>query len=322
MKILLTGCAGFIGSNVAALLSEQDHEVVGIDNLNDAYDTRLKHWRLSQLDGLGGFSFTRLDLSDAGGLSGLFRDREFDAVINLAARAGVRQSIENPTVYYETNVLGTLNLLELCKDHGVSKFVLASTSSVYGDAERPYREDARTDRPLSPYAASKKAAEGLCYTYHHVYGIDSTVFRFFTVYGPSGRPDMSIFRFIRWIAEEEPITLFGDGSQERDFTYVEDVARGVAAGLKPVGYEIINIGSDRPVTISSVIASIEDRFDKNAVIDHQPFQSTDVRATWADISKADRILDWRPQVTLEQGLANAADWYIDNRDWASRLALE
>ena len=321
MRLLVTGCAGFIGWNVSELLLKEGHSVVGIDNLNNAYDVRLKEWRLSQFKGKSEFSFHRLDITELGALEPIFQKDSFDAAINLAARAGVRQSVEDPWVYYETNVTGTLNLLELCRQHQVSKFILASSSSVYGNGERPFREDSPTDQPLSPYAASKKGAEVLCYTHHSLYALDITALRYFTVYGPASRPDMSPFRFIKWIAEGEPVVIYGDGSQERDFTYVEDIARGTLAALHPVGYEVINLGSDRPVSLLGVIAMLEDLVGTNARIQHQPPMTADVPATWADISKARRVLDWEPQVHLDAGLSKAVDWYLDNREWAQKVLL-
>jgi UDP-glucuronate 4-epimerase len=258
MRIFLTGCAGFIGAKTAELLLEQGYEVIGVDNLNDAYDPTLKRWRLSQLEGKPNFRFQQVDISEWEPTQRVFEAHmPYDAVVNLAARAGVRQSVQNPWVYVATNTTGALNLLELCRQHGIRKYVLASTSSLYANSERPFREDMPTDRPLSPYAASKKGAETMCYTYHHLYGLDITVLRYFTVYGPAGRPDMSIFRFIRWIAEGEPIQVFGDGLQERDFTYVDDIARGTIAALRPLGYEIINLGGDRPVSLKWIIETIE-----------------------------------------------------------------
>jgi len=287
----------------------------------------LKHWRLAQLEGRPGFEFHRLDIGDRHGLAELFRlygaDRKvpFDAVINLAARAGVRQSVENPWVYFETNATGTLNLLELCREFGVKKFVLASTSSLYGkDNPMPYQEDADTNHPLSPYAASKKAAEALCYTYHYLYGIDVTVFRYFTVYGPAGRPDMSLFRFVQWISEGRPVTVYGDGQQSRDFTYVDDIARGTIAGLKPLGYEVINLGSDQPVVLMDAIRLVEKLTGKGAVLEHKPRHPADVLATWADISKAERLLGWRPQTRFEFGILQLMNWYRENRAWASEIA--
>lgn len=322
MRILLTGVAGFIASNVCAQLLDQGHDVVAIDNLNDAYDPRLKRWRLDRLTGRERLEFHQADITDRAVVDALFETPP-DAVINLAARAGVRQSVEDPWVYVDTNTTGTLNLLEACRHHGVGKLVLASTSSLYGARNpRPFREDADTDHPLSPYAASKKAAEAMCYAYHHLHDIDVSIVRYFTVYGPAGRPDMSIFRFVRWIAEGEPLAIYGDGNQERDFTYVDDVARATIAALKPVGYEIINVGGDRPASLRDVIAHIESRLGAKAVLEHHPVQPSDVPATWADISKAGEMLGWKPQISLEEGLDRAVDWYIDNRDWARDIRLE
>jgi UDP-glucuronate 4-epimerase len=318
---LVTGVAGFIASNVARRLLDQGHTVVGVDNVNDAYDVRIKEWRLAQIEGQPGFEFHRLDITDratmAAAFARLHAQAPFDAVINLAARAGVRQSVQDPWAYVDTNVTGTLNLLELCREHDVKKFVLASTSSLYGARNpRPFREDADTNGPLSPYAASKKGAEAMCYTYHYLYGIDVTVFRYFTVYGPAGRPDMSVFRFVKWINEEHPVQVYGDGRQSRDFTYVDDIARGTIAGLKPLGFEVINLGSDEPVVLMDAIRLIERLLDKEALLEHKPRHPADVMATWADIGKAERLLGWRPQVSFEEGISRAVTWYQANRDWA------
>jgi UDP-glucuronate 4-epimerase len=321
MKILVTGCAGFIGSKVSEVCLRDGHEVIGVDNLNTAYDVRLKEWRLSRLAGVSGFAFVRADVVDRTTVRALFSQHSIDTVINLAARAGVRRSLVDPWAYFETNITGTLNLLEGCREHGVVKFVLASTSSLYGDGQRPFREDQPTDRPVSPYAASKKSAETLCYTYHALHGLDITVLRYFTVYGPAGRPDMSPFRFIRWIAEGDPITLYGDGSQERDFTYVDDIAHGTLLALKPLGYEVINLGSDRPVTIGQFIRILEQRLGRTARIDRRPSHPADVRATWADITKARRLLQWAPKTSLEDGVGAAAAWYEEHRSWASTIDL-
>jgi nucleoside-diphosphate-sugar epimerase len=322
MRIFLTGCAGFIGAKTAELLLKEGHEVIGVDNLNDAYDPTLKRWRLQQLLPYPNFHFETLDISEWEPTRVVFTAHmPYDAVINLAARAGVRQSVENPWVYIATNTTGALNLLELCRQHGVQKYVLASTSSLYGNNERPFREDQPTDRPFSPYASSKKGAETLCYTYHHLYGLDITVLRYFTVYGPAGRPDMSIFRFIRWIAEDEPIQLFGDGLQERDFTYVDDIARGTVAALKPLGYEIINLGGDRPVSLRWIIQKLEEYLGKPARWNQQPMHPADVKATWADITKARTLLGWEPQTSLEEGLKRSVEWYLENRSWAKEIVL-
>ena len=318
-KYIVTGCAGFIASRVTRLLLDQGHQVTGLDDLSDGYDPKLKRWRLDQFQDLETFRFSQTDLRDLDAVAKLF-DNDIDAVVNLGARAGVRQSVENPWIYAETNYTGTLNLLELCKEFGVKKFVLASTSSVYGDdTAPPFTEDSATSKPLSPYASSKKAAETLVYSYHYLHGIDATVFRFFTVYGPAGRPDMSIFKFTKAIVEGQPLTLFGGGGS-RDFTHVDDVARGVVAGLRPVGYEIINLGSDHPVRTTHVISLIEKHLGKSAEVVVAERPPVDVESTWADISKAESLLDWKPQVSLEDGIASAVDWYLANRELAMNLA--
>jgi len=319
----VTGAAGFIGSKVSELLLSDGHVVIGVDNLNDAYDVRLKHWRLAQLQNKSGFEFYQQDITDRKGLKDIWESKglRFDAIINLAARAGVRPSVESPWVYFETNTIGTLNLLDLCKEYGVKKFVLASTSSLYGkDNAMPYREDQGTDHPLSPYAASKKAAEAICYSYHYLHGIDVTVFRYFTVYGPAGRPDMMPFRMVQWISEDRPVRVFGDGQQSRDFTYVDDIARGTIAGLKLLGYEVINLGSDVPVVLMAAIRLSEEAIGRKAILDFEPRHRADVTATWADIGKAKRLLDWQPQTNFEEGVKRLVDWYKNNQEWASQIA--
>lgn len=320
MKYLVTGCAGFIGWKVTEFLLAAGHTVVGVDNINTAYDTQVKQWRLKQIEDTPNFEFHRSDICDRDAVRGIF-NTHYDAVINLAARAGVRQSVENPWVYVDTNVTGTLNLLEFCREFEVNKFVLASTSSLYGANNLlPFSEEANTDQPLSPYAASKKGAESLCHSYHHLYGIDVTIFRFFTVYGPAGRPDMSAFRFVQWISEGKPVIVYGDGKQSsRDYTYLEDIARGVIAGLKPLKYEVINLGSDSPIVLIDTIRVIEELVGKEAELSHQPFHPADVRATWADIRKAEKLLGWRPQVTFREGITALVEWYQANREWAKNI---
>lgn len=325
-RYLVTGCAGFIASKVSRVLLDAGHSVVGIDNLNDAYDPRLKQWRLAQLQTHDNFRFHPIDITDLPALEPIFAAEgdtpPFQAVVNLAARAGVRASVANPWVYYQTNCLGTLNLLEMCRRHGIGKFLLASTSSLYGlHNPTPYREDADTNRPVSPYAASKKAAEAMAFTYHHLHGIDVSIPRYFTVYGPAGRPDMSVFRFIRRIAEGESIVVFGDGSQSRDFTFVDDIARGTVAALRPLGYEMINLGGDRQVELRAVIDEIARLVGKSPMIEYRPMHPADVPATWADVSKAARLLDWRPTVSIEEGLRRSVEWYQANRELARSIAL-
>ena len=319
---LVTGAAGFIGSRVSELLLDAGHSVIGIDNLNDAYDVRIKYWRLNRLLGRPDFIFHQWDISDrraleSAQLAGEGQPVSLDGVINLAARAGVRQSVENPWVYVDTNTTGTLNLLELCRRWNIPKFILASTSSIYGaDPSLPTPEEASSDRPLQPYAASKKGAEALCHSYHFLYGIDVTVFRYFTVYGPAGRPDMSMFRFTQWISEGLPLRLNGDGEQSRGFTYVDDIARGTILGLKPLGYEVINLGGHETITINDLIHMLEELIGKKAQIQRLPPNPADMLASWANVGKAKNLLGWEPRVTLLQGVARLVEWYNAERNWA------
>jgi UDP-glucuronate 4-epimerase len=318
---LVTGAAGFIANKVCALLLEQGHAVVGLDNMNDAYDVRLKHWRLARLKQNPNFCFYRQDVCDRPGLDAVFEAHpDITGVINLAARAGVRASVENPWIFLETNTTGTLNLLEACRRYKIDKFVLASTSSIYGnDAPQPTPETAPSSKPLQPYSASKKGAEAMCHAYHFLNGIDVTVVRYFTVYGPAGRPDMVMFRFMKWIAEGEPVRLNGDGEQSRGFTYLDDIARGTVAGLKPLGYEIINLGGHETITINAMIRILEEKLGKQAEVVRYPAHKADMNSNWADVSKARRLLDWAPQVSLQEGIGRMVDWYLQEREWASQV---
>jgi len=325
-KYLVTGVCGFIASQVCRQLLEQGDQVIGVDNLNDYYDVRLKKWRLDQLTShpnANNFRFVKLDIENQENLKELCRSEgPFDAVLNLAARAGVRYSMENPHVYLSTNAEGSLNLLECMREYGYSKFVLASTSSLYAGQKMPFTEDLAVNQPLSPYAATKKAGELMAYSYYKLYGFDVSVVRYFTVFGPAGRPDMSIFRFIKWIDEEVPIELFGDGSQSRDFTYIDDIAKGTIAATKEVGYEIINLGGGRnPVSLNTVISKLEELMGKKAKIEHKAFHIADIKETWADIKKAKQLLGWEPKTTLDQGLENSVKWYMDNRDWLKDVTV-
>jgi len=322
-RYLVTGAAGFIARQVIERLAAEGHEVVGIDNLNDSYDTRLKEWRLQQLARLPQFTFLRDDICRPDLFTELSREfAPFDAVIHLAARAGVRQAVEIPEAYLQTNAMGTLNILEWCRKSGPSKLVLASTSSIYGaNPPLPTPEDADSCHPLQIYAASKKAAEVMAYTYHHLYGLDTTVVRFFTVYGPAGRPDMVMFRFTRWIAEGDPVQITGDGNQMRGFTYLDDIADGVLKALKPVGYEIINLGGHETITINDLLHRIEKLVGKKADIQYIPRHPADVDANWADVSKARRMLGWEPKVTLDEGLSHLVNWYLEQRSWARDIIL-
>ena len=344
--ILVTGAAGFIGSKVAELLLAEGHTVVGVDNLNDYYDVRLKNHRantlLGQTENLrtpptltensaglakaesadGQFHFYHLDIENQQSVDALFEAHEFASILNLAARAGVWHSMENPYVYMSTNTVGTLNLLEAMRRREVNKMVLASTYSLYAGQEMPFVETQPVNTPISPYAATKKAAELMAHSYHYLYGLDISVVRYFTVFGPCGRPDMSMFRFIEWILNEKPIELFGDGEQSRDFTYVDDIARGTIAAQKEVGYEVINLGGgNNPVSINWLIKQFETALAKQGAIKHLPLHKTNLKSSWADIAKAKRLLDWEPKVSLEEGIQKTVEWHQANRAWLDDIRL-
>jgi len=319
-RVLVTGCAGFIGARVCQQFLDSGVKVVGVDNLNDYYDVALKFHRLEKLRANTDFNFFAVDVSDRTALSNVFRDFKFDAVLNLAARAGVRYSMENPYVYQQTNAMGNLNLLEEMRAGGVSKYVLASTSSLYAGQSMPFLESLSVNTPISPYAATKKAAEAMAYSYNYLYDIDVSVLRYFTVYGPAGRPDMSYFRFIYLIDHEQPIQVFGDGTQSRDFTFVEDIARGTCLATKPVGFEIINLGGgNQPYSINKVVSMIEEMLGKRAIVKYLPAHVADMESTWANIDRAKDLLDWSPEVRLEEGLQYCVDWYLANREWLAQL---
>ena len=320
---LVTGSAGFIGSRTAEMLLAAGHHVTGIDNLNDYYDVQVKNYRLKSLKENPNFSFHKIDIENLPDLGPLFAAQPFDAVFNLAARAGVRYSMENPFVYMNTNANGTLNLLEMCRKHGIQKFLLASTSSLYAGQKMPFQEDLPVNTPISPYAASKKAAEVMAYTYHHLYGIDVSIVRYFTVFGPAGRPDMSIFNFIKSVDEGIKIKVFGDGSQSRDWTYIDDIARGtIAAGTKKLGYKIINLGGGRnPKTLNYILEIIEKGLGKKAIIDRQPFHKADMKETWADISKAKELLSWEPEISPEEGIERTVAWHLENKEFLKNVNL-
>ena len=323
-KYLVTGAAGFIASKVCEDLLHDGHDVIGIDNFDPVYDLRLKEWRLNRLTQNPRFSFYRQSICNRDDLKAIADNHpKIDAVINLAAKAGVRDSLIDPWSYYETNLTGTLNLLEICKHYDIRKFVLASTSSIYGeDAPYPTPETAGSSRPLQPYAASKKAAETLCHSYHFIYGMDITVVRYFTVYGPAGRPQMSMFRFNKWITEGQPVRIFGDGRQTRGFTYLDDISRGTILALKEVGYEIVNLGGHESISISDLIAKFENAIGKKAHVIYEPAHPADMSASWADVSKAKKLLGWSPKFTLDSGIAEVVRWYQQENSWASQVNIE
>ena len=319
-RYLVTGAAGFIASRVSQLLMDDGHTVVGVDNMNDAYDPRMKEYRLARLVKQENFDFVKMDIADKDAAFKLIDRGPFDAVFNLAARAGVRQSVENPWVYVDTNVTGTLNMLETAIRSRTKKFILASTSSIYGNNPPiPTPETASSDHPLQPYSATKKGAEALCHSYHYLHNLDVTVFRYFTVYGPAARPDMVMFRFAQWISEGREVRVNGDGTQSRGFTYVDDIARGTILGLKPVGYEIINLGGHQVITINDLIAKVEKLVGKKANVVYQDRHPADVMENSANVEKAMSMLGWSPKVSLEEGIPNLVNWYLAERSWVSQI---
>jgi nucleoside-diphosphate-sugar epimerase len=321
---LITGAAGFIGARTAEILIEQGHTVTGIDNMNDAYDPRMKEYRLEKLQTIGSanrkaFNFHRADISHKDVIA-LFDGQKFDGVINLAARAGVRFSVENPWIFVEANVTGTLNMLEVCRRTGSGTFILASTSSIYG-ANPPYPtpETAPSSEPLQPYAASKKGAEAMTHAYHHLYDLNTTVLRFFTVYGPAGRPDLALFRFVQWIIEGRPVHIYGDGAQSRGFTYIDDITRGIIAALKPLGHTIINLGGHEVITINNLVTLIEELTGKKAQVIHGPANPADMSTNWADVTRARQQLGWSPEYDMRAGTQKLIDWYLTERSWANKV---
>jgi UDP-glucuronate 4-epimerase len=322
MNILITGAAGFVGHKTAEILLAEGHTVIGLDNLNDYYDVALKKYRLSLLQNHKNFIFSESDIESIESLRAIFKEYKIDKVINLAARAGVRYSMENPHIYMSTNAQGTLNVLECMREFEVNKMVLASTSSLYAGLEMPFVETLAVNTPISPYAATKKAAESIAYTYHHLYGIDVSVVRYFTVYGPASRPDMGQFRFMRWIDDEVEIQLFGDGSQSRDFTYIDDIARGTILAMKDVGFEVINLGGgNNPISVNDMIHSLEFLLDKKAKIKNLPFHKADMKVTWANIEKANKLLNWKPEIGLKEGLERCVADFKKNKKFYKEISL-
>lgn len=325
MKILITGIAGFIGHAVAKRLAFEGYEIVGLDSLNGYYDVDLKQARLADLDGCGDVRFVRLDLADREGMAALFAKGQFSRVIHLAAQAGVRYSLENPLVYADANLVGHLNVLEGCRNNGVEHLVYASSSSVYGmNSKVPFATSDTVDHPVSLYAATKKANELMSHTYSHLYGIPTTGLRFFTVYGPWGRPDMAPFKFTKALLEGSPIQVFNHGDMQRDFTFIDDIVEGVVRILNVVPepgvgneapdastapYSLYNIGNGTPVALMDFIRAIESATGCDAKCDFRPMQPGDVPRTWADADALYRVIGYRPQVCVEEGVKRFVDWY-------------
>lgn len=307
-RVLVTGAAGFIGHRTCELLVEQGFEVVGLDNMNDYYDVSLKKARVDLLKQLDNFTFFQIDIENFQDVRELFLKYKFDAVMNLAARAGVRYSMENPHIYVTTNMHGHLNILECMREFNVKKLLLSSTSSLYAGQDMPFVETLAVNEPISPYAASKKGAEAMSFSYHHLYGIDVSIVRYFTVYGPYSRPDMAFDKFYNSIKNQVSFDLYGDGSQARDFTYVDDIARGNILALKEVGFEVINLGGgNNPISINKMIELLEDHLGKKAIINKLPFHKADMKNTWANIEKAKKLLGWEPLISFEEGVKKSCE---------------
>lgn len=329
MKVLLTGAAGFIGMHVAEQLLARGDEVVGVDNLNPYYDVSLKQARLARLTALPGFSFAQVDIADREAMAALFRQHQPDGVVNLAAQAGVRYSLINPHAYVDSNLQGFVNVLEGCRHHAVRHLVYASTSSVYGsNTQLPFDEGQGVDHPISLYAATKKANELMAHSYSHLFDLPTTGLRFFTVYGPWGRPDMALFLFTKAMLAGEPITVFNHGHMVRDFTYVDDIAEGVVRvldrpaepdpaydrahphpALSHAPYRVFNIGNNQPVPLMDYIAAIEKALGIKAKLDLQPMPAADVQATAADTSALEAWASFRPATTVGAGVRHFVDWY-------------
>jgi len=313
MRILVTGGAGFIGSHLTEFLLGRGDAVTVLDCMNDYYDPKIKRRNLAGALKQAAMRFVEGDILDVPLLNRVFDEGRFDVVVHLAARAGVRPSLEQPDLYEQVNCRGTLNILEAMRARGLKRLVFASSSSVYGNVQEiPFREDARVDRPVSPYAATKAAGELYCYNYHHLYGISVNALRFFTVYGPRQRPDMAIHKFTAMIDQGKPIPFYGDGSTERDYTYYTDILQGIVACIdRDLGYEIFNLGESRTTKLSTLVNVIEAALGKKAVLNRQPMQPGDVLMTCADVSKARRLLDYAPSTTIEQGVEKFVEWYRD-----------
>ena len=318
-KIVVTGGAGFIGSNLTGQLLKRGDSVVVIDNINNYYDEALKYENLAyikRMDTSKKLQIYKTDICDVEGLNVIFEKEKPDVICHLAARAGVRSSIKDPTLYLETNIIGTLNIFEMARKYGVNHIVIASSSSVYGDRKKvPFQEDQRADKQSSPYAVSKKSVELLAYAYYHLHGISSTCLRFFTVYGPRGRVDMAPFIFLDAVHRGKTIKLCGDGSIVRDFTCVSDIVDGIILAVdKPLGYEILNLGRGKPINLNEFIATIEKIINKKAKIKHVPVFAADVSITHADISKARKLLGYNPEISVEDGMRYMYEWYCSHSD--------
>lgn len=316
MNILITGGAGFIGSSLADNLLNEGHNITVVDNFNDYYAYEIKAGNVEHNLNNPNYRLYKADLADKTALRKIFAENKFDAVVHLAGRAGVRPSIDRPEDYIESNILGTIHILELMKDYAVKKLVFASSSSVYGNCkEQIFSEDLKVTEPISQYAATKSAGEQFCYTYHKLYGMNVVCLRFFTVYGPRQRPDLAIHKFTDLISENKPIPVFGDGTTKRDYTFIDDIVSGIKAAISydRTPYEIINLGGGEPVSLSRMIEVIENTLGKKAIIDRKPMQKGDVDKTVADIRKAEKLLGYNPQTRFVDGIAKFVDWWKEQK---------
>ena len=311
MNILITGAAGFIGYHLCKKLLEDENIILGIDNLNNYYNPMLKLNRLNQLKSYKNFEFNKIDIINRKLITSVFKKFKPNKVINLAAQAGVRYSLENPYAYIDSNLVGFLNILELCRQNETEGFVYASSSSVYGENNKiPFSIQDRVDKPISLYAASKKANELIAHSYSHLYGLHTTGLRFFTVYGPWGRPDMAYYIFTKKILNEEPISVFNNGNMKRDFTFIDDIILGTKAAIeKNYSFEIFNLGNNKSVNLLDFIKIIEKKLNKKAIINFQPMQSGDVKETYADISESEEKLGFKPKISIDKGMQKFIKWY-------------
>lgn len=311
MKILITGAAGFIGSHTCESLIKNGNSIIGVDNFDPFYPSKLKELNLEQLNQNNNFRFYKADIRDDKVLNQIFSSNQVDVVIHLAAKAGVRPSIESISEYYDVNINGTVSLLESMRKNGIKKMVFASSSSIYGNNQKvPFSEDDRVDNPISPYASTKKSGELLCHVYSHLYNFDITCLRFFTVYGPRQRPDLAIHKFTKLIQENKPIPFYGDGSSSRDYTYIEDIVNGISCALNHLeGYKIYNLGESKVITLKKLVEVIETILGKKAMLNQLPMQQGDVSRTFADISKARAEIGYNPAYDFETGMKKFVDWY-------------
>ena len=318
---MITGVGGFIGFHTAKKLLEKGKHIIGIDNMNNSYDTTLKEYRLSKLTKFSNFNYYKQDISNFENLKKIFSQNKIEKIIHLAGKAGVRKSLEEPQEYISSNVLGTVNLLELSKDFKIDNFINASSSSVYAENEIPFVENNRVNKISSPYGVTKRATELFTYSYHLNYKLNIVNFRFFTVYGSIGRPDMSIFKFIKLIDNNEPIHIFGNGEQTRSFTFVDDIVNGIIKALELTGFETINLGNDKRYSLNYLIKAIEKGLNKKAKLIYEDINNLDMLDTLPDIQKANDLLNWKPEIDLDKGISKTINWHIKNRELVNSIIL-